>query len=191
MISRAAGAVCVLLLGGMPALAQFFPMPAPQRPQPPADVDDDDSPTYDPRYGRVPPPGSYGSPRGNDPSYGVPSGQQYGRGGYPQDVESSPLPPPGGGGGGYREPGGYREAPVPGYEPIDPRNRVARPNYGEPVPGYEPIDPRDRVARPNYGEPVPGYEPVDPRSAGRPGYGEPVDPRSAGRPGYGEPVPLD
>src|SRR5262245_43007934 len=158
MRSRATTAIVGLVLGlaGSPALAQFLPLPFPpfqqQRPPvqpPPVQADDEDVPPYDPPpgYRRAPPPS------------GVPS-PQYGRG-YPQDVETNQLPPP----------TGYGERPVPGYEPIDPRNRSARP-YDQP-PAYEPDprDPRNRVVRP-YDQP-PAYEPDprDPRTRGRP-YGE-------------------
>ena len=163
MRSRATTAIVGLVLGlaGSPALAQFLPLPIPpfqqQRPpfQPPPAVEaDDDAPPYDPPpgYRRVPNP-------------------QYGRG-YPQDVETNQLPPP----------SGYREQPVPGYEPIDPRNRTARP-YDQP-PAYEP-DPRD---------------PRDPRSrGGQPYYGDqqqqpyqqqPNDPDPRNRYGNAEPPPA-
>jgi len=179
---RTAAAVWVLLLGlaGTPAVAQFLPLPPfvpqPFRPPPPAVEVEDDDPAYDPPpgYRQVPPPGPYATPRGYDPGYPPPGQQQYGRGGYPQDVETNTLPPP----GGYRE---QPVQPVPGYEPIEPRNRVGRPNYGDqpppggyreqPVPGYEPIEPRNRVARPDYGDQPPTYE-TDPRTqTGRPNQG--------------------
>src|SRR5499433_3376804 len=169
---RTAAAACVLLLGlaGTPAIAQFLPLPPfvqpPFRPPPPAVEVEDDDPADDPPpgYRQVPPPAPYAPPRGYDPGYPPPGQQQYGR-----DVETNTLPPP----GGYRE---QPVQPVPGYEPIDPRNRVARPNYGDqqpvqPVPGYEPIDPRNRVGAPNYGDQPPRYE-ADPRTqTGRPSPG--------------------
>src|SRR5262244_1788387 len=101
---RTAAAACVLLLGlaGTPAIAQFLPLPPfvqpPFRPPPPAVEVEDDDPADDP-------------PPGYDPGYPPPGQQQYGR-----DVETNTLPPP----GGYRE---QPVQPVPGYEPIDPRNR--------------------------------------------------------------------
>jgi lipoprotein-anchoring transpeptidase ErfK/SrfK len=140
MYLRAAGSICLLLLGlagtSAPAVAQL-PLPFPQlipppfrAPPPPAAVEDDD-PAYDPPpgYRRQAPPPNYG---------GQP---QYGRN-YPQDVETNTLPPP----------GRYRE-PVPGYEPIDPRSRTARPGYNDPQgypPQYEP-DPRTQTGRTNQG----------------------------------------
>jgi lipoprotein-anchoring transpeptidase ErfK/SrfK len=154
---RAAATITVLLLGfaGTPALAQFLPLPIPpfQRPpfQPPPPVEaEEDVPPYDPPPGyrrAPPPPGTYASPQ---------AAPQYGRGG-PQEVETNTLPPP----------SGYRQ-PVPGYEPIDPPSRVARPEYNDPPPGYEP-DPRSRIARPNYSDqPPPAYE-QDPQTQPQPG----------------------
>jgi lipoprotein-anchoring transpeptidase ErfK/SrfK len=144
MILRAAGVVAALLLGlaGTPALAQFLPLPLPQilpppfRPLPPAAIEDDGLP-YDPapEYRRVSPPGPYATQPRGDEAYGPPPGSQYGRGG--QDVESYSLPPP----------GGFREQPVPGYEPLEPRNRVGRPNVEDQPPAYEP-DPRTQTGRP-------------------------------------------
>jgi lipoprotein-anchoring transpeptidase ErfK/SrfK len=155
MVLRTAGLIIVLLLGLAgttgPVLAQFLPLPAPQilpppfRPLPPAAIEDDNLP-YDPPpdYRRVPPPpGTYATPpRGNDPAYGPPPGPQYGRGTplYPQDVESAPLPPP----------GAYREQPAPSYEPIEPPNRVGRPDFADQPPAYEP-EPPAQIGRPNQG----------------------------------------
>ena len=143
---RTAAAACVLLLGlaGTPAIAQFLPLPPfvqpPFRPPPPAVEVEDDDPADDPPpgYRQVPPPAPYATPRGYDPGYPPPGQQQYGR-----DVETNTLPPP----GGYRE---QPVQPVPGYEPIDPRNRVARPDYGDQPPTYE-TDPRTQTGRPNQG----------------------------------------
>jgi len=159
---RAAGSLCLLLLGlagtSGPAVAQL-PLPFPQLipppfraqpvpPPPAAEVDDD--PAYDPPPGyrrQAPPPygrdPAYGGqpPQYGQPQYGQPPGPQYGRN-YPQDIETNTLPPP----------GGYRE-PVPGYEPIDPRGRTARPGYNDPQgypPAYEP-DPRTQTGRSNQG----------------------------------------
>jgi len=150
---RAAGSLCLLLLGlagtSGPAVAQL-PLPFPQlipppfraAPVPPPAAVEYDDPAYDPPpgYRRGPPPGPYGrDPAYGQSQYGQPSGPQYGRG-YPQDVESNPLPPP----------GGYRDS-VPGYEPIDPRNRVGRPNDPQAYPPpYEP-DPRTQTGRSNQG----------------------------------------
>jgi lipoprotein-anchoring transpeptidase ErfK/SrfK len=96
---------------------------------------------------------------------------QYGRG-YPQDVETNRLPPP----------SGYREPPVPGYEPIepDPRGRVGR-SYGDQQPGYQPgyePDPRGRYGRP--GE-QPGNQPGN-QPGSQPGYQQGYQPGS--QPGY-------
>src|SRR6478752_6611816 len=119
MSFRTVSAVTVLLigLGSGPVAAQFFPpppapiMPPPFRQLPPADVDDEAVPPYDPPPGyRLSPPGPYATPRGAyddqtrgaDPGY-VPPGPQYGR--APQDPEYPP--------GGWREP-----PPLPGAEPI-------------------------------------------------------------------------
>jgi lipoprotein-anchoring transpeptidase ErfK/SrfK len=151
MYLRSAVSACLLLLGfagaSGPALAQL-PLPFPQifpppfrAPPPPGVQADDDDPAYDPPpgYRQAPPPGPYGQ-RG--PQYGQPPGPQYGRGGYPPDVDSNRLPPP----------NGYRDQP--GYEPVDPRNRVARPNYGDPQPAYPPpyeADPNTQTVRPNQG----------------------------------------
>jgi lipoprotein-anchoring transpeptidase ErfK/SrfK len=206
---RTAGAITVLLLGLAgttgPAVAQLFPLPAPQilpppfRPPAPVEVEaEDGNPPYDPPpgYRRAPPPGAY------DQGYDRPP---YGRGGgYPQEVETNQLPPP----AGYGNQQYGNQQPVPGYEPIDPRSRYgARPNYDDRrVPGYEPIeprDPRDRYgARPYDDRTVPGYEPIEPRERyGRPNYGDqPVplsppgyegDPRSTqtARPNYGDQPP--
>jgi lipoprotein-anchoring transpeptidase ErfK/SrfK len=161
MRSRAATAIIGLVLGlaASPALAQFLPLPPPFQQQPPfqpppAAEADDDAPPYDPPpgYRRAPAPGPYGSP-------------QYGRG-YPQEVESNQLPPP----------SGYREPPVPGYEPIDPRNRVARPSDDQP-PAYEPDprDPRSRAGRPYYGDQQQPYQqqPSEPDPRNRYGNAEP------------------
>jgi lipoprotein-anchoring transpeptidase ErfK/SrfK len=138
---RAAATITVLLLGvaATPAIAQFLPQPvppfqrAPFQPPPPVPVEDD-APPYDPPPGyRMPAPKTSAGP-------------QYGRS-VPQEVETNQLPPP----------GGYRQ-PVPGYEPIEPRERVARPEDNGQPPAYEP-DPRTQVARPNYGDQPPAAEP--------------------------------
>src|SRR5262245_15588569 len=167
MYLRAAGSICLLLLGlagtSGPAIAQL-PLPFPQLlpppfraqpvpPPPAAEVDDD--PAYDPPPGyrrQAPPPygrdPAYGGqPQYGQPQYGQQPGPQYGRN-YPSGVETNTLPPP----------GGYRE-PVPGYEPIDPRSRTARPGYNDPQgfpPPYEPDpraqpDPRTQTGRSNQG----------------------------------------
>ena len=174
MRSRAATAIMgsalglVLGLAASPALAQFLPLPPPSQqrppflPPPPAAEADDDAPPYDPPpgYRRPPAPGPYGSP-------------QYGRG-YPQDVESNQLPPP----------SGYREQPVPGYEPIDPRNRVARP-YDDQPPAYEPDprDPRSRTGRPYYGDQQQPYQQ-------QPYQQQPYEPDPRNRYGNAEPPPT-
>jgi len=133
MLLRAAAAVSVLLIGlagsAEPVLAQFFPQfqPAPMRPLPPVEVEDDDVAPYDP-------PPSYGR---RAPVY---------RG----EVESNALPPP----------GIYREPP-PGYEPVDPRVRVGRPNYGvAPPPQDDGLRPPLSIGPGQQGEQVqPGRQP--------------------------------
>jgi lipoprotein-anchoring transpeptidase ErfK/SrfK len=144
MVLRSAATACLLLLGfaggSGPALAQLplpqiFPPPF-RAPPPPQAVEVENDPAYDPPpgYRQAPPPGPYG---GQQP-YGQP-GSQYGRA---PDVDSNTLPPP----GGYRDQGGY--------EPVDPRGRVARPNYGDQQPAYPPAyepDPNSQAGRSNQG----------------------------------------
>jgi lipoprotein-anchoring transpeptidase ErfK/SrfK len=154
-----AGLLTALLMGiagsAGPASAQLFPsqqpryVPAPVRPLPPVDVDDQDNPAYDPPPGyRQPGQAPYAlPPPGGDPTY-VPPAPQYGRA-YPG--EQDPYPPP---------PGAYREPP-PGYEPVDPRSR---PTYGAVPPPLLPIPTPLDILRPpgSVGAPPPG---VDDRAA--------------------------
>jgi lipoprotein-anchoring transpeptidase ErfK/SrfK len=140
MLLRAAAAVSVLLLGlagSGPALAQFFPsapqlLPSPFRPLPPVEVEDDEAPPYDPPpgYGRPPAPGQYAVPQRAEPPV------QYGRRApvYRDELETNALPPP----------GVYGDQQPPGYDPVDPRYRDARPNYG----AQQPVAPQDGLLRP-------------------------------------------
>jgi lipoprotein-anchoring transpeptidase ErfK/SrfK len=130
MIFRTSGAIAALLIGLVgpsgQALAQYYPpqqaYPPPQayppgyRPMSPLADAEDNAPSYDPPMiqSRPLPPASIG-PQGSEPL--PPPNAQYGRGG---PVEEAELPPPG---------GIYREPP-PGYVPLDPGTRVARPYYG-------------------------------------------------------------
>jgi lipoprotein-anchoring transpeptidase ErfK/SrfK len=136
MVFRTAGVVVTLVIGlGVPqALAQYYP-PAPVYPPPrayppplypplpPIDLDDDgapyDAPTVQSRP--LPPPGA--GRQGSEAT--APDLRR--RGSIYDEAELPPLPP----GGIYRE-------PPPGYEPIDPNVRLARPNYANP-PAPPPI----------------------------------------------------
>src|SRR5437764_6019205 len=167
MLLRGALAISVVAIcvagAAAPAMAQTYPAPPRQilpqqvRPLPPvAEADDDDLlPPYDPPagYRQQGVPDRYYAlpPRGYEPA----PAPQFGRRAYPEDVEPAPLPP----GSIYRE-------PPPGYEPIDPRSRIGRPNYGAPPPNYGAAPP------PNYGAaPPPNYgaaAPSAPQEALRP-----------------------
>src|SRR5438045_2904119 len=90
------------------------------RPLPPIEANDD-VPQYDPGYRQPGASERYALP---PPGYDPPPRPQYGRRAYPDD-EPLPVPPA----------SIYRDQPPPGYEPIDPRVRMGRPNYGAPQ-GY-------------------------------------------------------
>ena len=131
MIFRTAGAVAALMLGfaasgDHQAFAQYYPSqayppqqayPRPYRPLPPLAAADDDLPPYDQPMvqGRPLPPAAVGRDVIEPlPPPGLPLGRR--------GVEEAELPPPG---------VVYREPP-PGYIPVDPSARVARPYYGAP-----------------------------------------------------------
>jgi lipoprotein-anchoring transpeptidase ErfK/SrfK len=143
MIFRTSGAIAALLIGlvgpGGQALAQYYPPPPQVYPPPPgyrplapvADAEDN-APFYDPPMiqSRPLPPVSI-APQGTEPL--PPPGAQYGRAGA---IEEAELPPPG---------GVYREPP-PGYVPLDPGVRVARPYYGAPPDaGVPPQAPQGQI----------------------------------------------
>jgi lipoprotein-anchoring transpeptidase ErfK/SrfK len=160
MIFRTSGAIAALLIGLVgpsgQALAQYSPpsqaYPPPQayppgyRPLAPLADAEDNVPSYDPPMiqSRPLPPASIG-PQGAEPL--PPPGAQYGRRGGA--VEEAELPPPG---------GVYREPP-PGYVPLDPGTRVARPYYGAPPDSGAPLQiPQGQVPQ---GQIPPGQMPQD------------------------------
>jgi lipoprotein-anchoring transpeptidase ErfK/SrfK len=173
MVFRTAGAVAALMLGltgigGQQALAQYYPAPQayppqaypPQQPQaypryrpmPSMAAADDDAPSYDPPMGRPMPPAAIGQ---QDVEPLPPPGLPIGRRG----VEEADLPPP---------PGAVYREPPPGYVPIDPGARVARPYYGAPPdaavapPPLPPMQAMPNQAMPNQGPP-PDAQPVMPQ----------------------------
>jgi lipoprotein-anchoring transpeptidase ErfK/SrfK len=163
MIFRTAGALAALFVGLMgasshQALAQYYPPPQAYPPQaypPPYGspvADTDDVQPYDPpmAQSRPLPPAAVG-PQANDPSALPPPGaQQYGRG---APIEQAELPPP----------GTIYSAPPPGYVPMDPGARVARPYYGQPADAAPP-----QAMPPQGALPQQGYEPAS--SSTRPYY---------------------
>ena len=179
MLVRSAAALTLFVIGLAgciaPVVAQVYPpasRPLPLRPLPPVvDQDDDASPTdLSPGY-RQPTPERYVlPPPGYDPQPS-PLRPQFGRRAYPED-DVPPVPP----GLIYRE-------PPPGYEPIDPRTRIGRPNYNAP-PTYSPPPPTYRAPPPTYGAPPPGIGAEPPSNydvAPPPNYGV------APAPNYGAP----
>jgi lipoprotein-anchoring transpeptidase ErfK/SrfK len=182
MVFRTSGAIAALLIGlvgpGGHALAQYYPPPQAYPPQayppgyrpvaPIADAEDN-APLYDPPMiqSQPLPPVSLGPPPGTEQSPPPPA--QYGRRGA---VEEAELPPAGG--------GVYREPP-PGYVPLDPGTRVARPYYGAPPDAAAPPPmPQGQVPQ---GQIPQGQLPPDqvPQGQGPQGY----EPAAAGsRPYY-------
>jgi lipoprotein-anchoring transpeptidase ErfK/SrfK len=168
MSVRAAAAFAIFALGLAgavePAAAQIFlpgSRPVPVRPLlPPVDVETEVSP-YDspPGYRQPGTPERYALPPPGYEPPPAPMRPQYGRRApiYPDDAEPAPVPP----GSIYRE-------PPPGYEPIDPRARIGRPNYGTP-PNYDSAPPT-YGAPPTYTPPPQNYgaAPVAPQEALRP-----------------------
>jgi lipoprotein-anchoring transpeptidase ErfK/SrfK len=133
MFLRAAAFIAILI-GTLPgeALAQFQPpgppvfVPSPFRPLPPAALEDDDLPLYDPPpgYRGGPPPGAYSEP--------------------PRPRDPQALPPP----GPYGHVAPSYPSREPAYEP-DPRSRgpqqeqailppLPLPIPGQPFPGAQP-----------------------------------------------------
>src|SRR3954470_20523762 len=85
---------------------------------------------------------------------------------YRGEVESNALPPP----------GVYREPP-PGYEPVDPRVRVGRPNYNVAPPQDDGLRPPKQPVAPPRGAPPPPPMSIGPGQQGeqvQPGRQEPV-----------------
>jgi lipoprotein-anchoring transpeptidase ErfK/SrfK len=196
------------LAGSPEAFAQFMPgppgvAPPPMRPLPPAAVDDNDLPPYDPppgyrnappagAYGQqprsyeseaLPPPGPYGAapayPQGREPVYSPPPGQYGAAPAYPQGREPAYTPPP----GQYGAAPAYPQAREPAYDPAPGQYGAApaypqarEPAYGPP-PGYEP-DQRGPVGRPQYGAVPPQQDdsirpPMGIGPGGQPGATEP------------------
>jgi len=154
MVFRTAGVIATLVIGlGAPQVsAQYYPpapvYPPPQAypsplypPLPPADLDDDGS-IYDGTTVQSRPLPAAGLGRqGNDApvSDNRRSGSVY---------DQAELPPPIPPGGIYRE-------PPPGYEPIDPGIRFARPNYVSPSAPPPGLPPAAGLAPGQAGAPVP------------------------------------
>jgi len=164
MVFRTTGAVAALLLGlagsGGHALAQYYPPPQaypppaaaypPARAYPPyrpaAAADDDNAPFYDPPMAqeRPLPPAAVGAqPTEALPPPGLPTGLPTNR----QGIEEAELPPP----------GTVLREPPPGYIPIDPAIRAARPGYGAPPDATLPPPPAAALLQ--QGVPQ-GYEPA-------------------------------
>jgi lipoprotein-anchoring transpeptidase ErfK/SrfK len=192
------GAFTVLMIGLAgaisPAAAQYYPSRPYSRPMPPpVQVDDEDN-QYDQqpaarqpsavRGYTLPPPGGAG---------------QQGAAIYPESSEPYPGPPV----------GGYGNEPVPGYEPVDPRSRQARPGpggqgygnqgygnqgYGDQGYGNQQYGNRPAGNQPygnqQYGNQQYGNGPYDNQQPG--GYYEPADPRQrGGGQEYGSAPPID
>ncbi len=156
---RATTAFAVFFIGlagsASPALAQYYPAPAPAyppgvyRPPLPAVVaEDDDMPAYDPAPSRRAAPGIYPAPPGVYAAPGVyeaplPADPRYARPAPPSDVDPNGPPP------GTRY---GRAAPVSpemdGYVPAPPPGYISPPGYVTPPPGYEPVEPRQGYAQP-------------------------------------------
>jgi lipoprotein-anchoring transpeptidase ErfK/SrfK len=159
MIFRTAGAVAALMLGfaasgDHQAFAQYYPSqayppqqayPRPYRPLPPLAAADDDLPPYDQPVvqGRPLPPAAVGRDAIEPlPPPGLPLGRR--------GVEEAELPPPG---------VVYREPP-PGYIPVDPNARVARPYYGAPPDAAVPPPGAAPQGQTPQGQVPQGFEPA-------------------------------
>ena len=129
MFQRAGAAATVVLIAlagsAGTASAQFFPpggqriLPSPFR-APPAEIDADETPPYDPPAGYVRPDDRYAQPP-----------QAYEPGGQGQ-IESRSLPPPPGTYDNPPPPPANYSNPSPGYERADPRYR--QPDYAVQEP---------------------------------------------------------
>jgi lipoprotein-anchoring transpeptidase ErfK/SrfK len=151
-------------IGGQEALAQYYPSspqayppqayPPPPQAYPryrPTAAADDDAPFYDPPPGRPMPPAAIGQQDVEPlPPPGLPTGRR--------GVEEADLPPP---------PGAVYREPPPGYVPMDPGARVARPYYGAPqdavVAPPPPVPPIQNQAMPNQGLPPDAAQPPMPQ----------------------------
>jgi lipoprotein-anchoring transpeptidase ErfK/SrfK len=181
MVFRTAGALAALFVGLMgssshQALAQYYPPPQAYPPQaypPPYGspvADADDVQPYDPPMGRPLPPAAIGA-QANDPAPLPPPGASYGRG---APIEQAELPPP----------GTVYGAPPPGYVPMDPNVRAARPYYGQqpadaaPPQAISPQGVPQQQAMPSQALAPQGYEPAS--SSTRPYYPPGTMPPAAG-----------